>query len=133
MFFVKKSGNWEFFCKKWTFPQRRVHYFLFHILLIWGVRTHPRFHTGLYLHDCLSQTHSRNFVETVPQYCKSTALVYSNADVVNLFTVNVGRKFCDCVYTPTFTFVFTARRHASAVYTTACFTRVQVLWKRMKI
>ena len=35
-----------FFCKKWTFPQRRVHYvqyqyFLFYILLIWegGVRT----------------------------------------------------------------------------------------------
>jgi len=34
------------FVKKWTFPQCRVHYvqyqyFLFHILLIWGVRTHP--------------------------------------------------------------------------------------------
>ena len=33
------------FCKKWTFPQRRVHYvqyqyFLFYILLIWGcIRT----------------------------------------------------------------------------------------------
>jgi len=35
-----------FFVKKRTFPQRRVHYvqyqyFLFYILLIWGVRTHP--------------------------------------------------------------------------------------------
>ena len=35
-----------FFCKKWTFPQRRVdyvqyQYFLFYILLIWGMRTHP--------------------------------------------------------------------------------------------
>jgi len=34
------------FCKKWTFPQRRVHYvqyhyFLFFILLIWGLRAHP--------------------------------------------------------------------------------------------
>jgi len=32
----------KFFCKKWPFPQRRVHYvqyqyFLFCILLIWGV------------------------------------------------------------------------------------------------
>jgi len=44
--FVKKSGKWGVFSKKWTFPQRRVHfvqyqYFLFYILLIWGVRTHP--------------------------------------------------------------------------------------------
>ena len=35
-----------FLVKKWTFPQRRVHYvqyqyFLFYILLIWGVHTHP--------------------------------------------------------------------------------------------
>jgi len=43
-----KAGNeMGVFCKKWTFPQRRVHYvqyryFLFCILLIWvGVRTHP--------------------------------------------------------------------------------------------
>ena len=32
-----------FFVKKWTFPQRRVHYvqcqYFFYILLIWGVRT----------------------------------------------------------------------------------------------
>ena len=47
MFFSsKKCGKREMFCKKWTFPQRRVHYvqyqyFLFYILLIWGVRTHP--------------------------------------------------------------------------------------------
>ena len=39
--FVKRSGKWGVFCKKWTFPQRRVHYvqyqyFLFHVLLIWG-------------------------------------------------------------------------------------------------
>ena len=41
--------NWKmgvFLVKKWTFPQRRVHYvqyqyfFILH-LLIWGVRTHP--------------------------------------------------------------------------------------------
>jgi len=43
VFFVKKSGKWEVFCKKWTFSQRNVHYlqyqyFLFYILLIWGVR-----------------------------------------------------------------------------------------------
>ena len=39
-----KSGKWEgvfFVTKKWTFPQRRVHYvqyqhFLLYILLIWG-------------------------------------------------------------------------------------------------
>ena len=45
--FVKK---WKmcgcFFVKKWTFPRRRVHYvqyqyFLFYILLICGVLTHP--------------------------------------------------------------------------------------------
>jgi len=42
-----KSGKWGvLFVKNWTFPQRRVHYvqyqyFLFYILLIWGVRTHP--------------------------------------------------------------------------------------------
>ena len=34
------------FLKKWIFPQRSVHYvqyqyFLFYILLIWGVRTQP--------------------------------------------------------------------------------------------
>jgi len=43
-----KCGGGCFFVKKWTFPQRRVHYvqyqfFKFYILLIWGegVRTHP--------------------------------------------------------------------------------------------
>jgi len=45
--FVKK---WKigvcFFVKKWTFSQRRVHYvqyqyFLFYMLLIWGVHTRP--------------------------------------------------------------------------------------------
>jgi len=46
VFFVKKSGKLRVFCKKWTFPQRRVHYvqyhyFLFYILLIWGLRAHP--------------------------------------------------------------------------------------------
>jgi len=46
VFFVKKSGKWGcFIVKKWTFPQRRVHYvqyqYLFYILLIWGVRMHP--------------------------------------------------------------------------------------------
>ena len=39
-------GGGVLFGKKWTFPQRTVHYvqyqyFLFYILLIWGVRTHP--------------------------------------------------------------------------------------------
>jgi len=38
--FCKKSEKWGvFFCKKWTFPQRRVHYvqyqyFLFYILIV---------------------------------------------------------------------------------------------------
>jgi len=47
VFFVKKVENGgAFYVKKWTFPQRRVHYVqyqysLFYILLIWrGVRTH---------------------------------------------------------------------------------------------
>jgi len=47
VFFVKKLKiiGGVFFCKKWTFSQRRVHYvqyqyFLFYILLIWGcIRT----------------------------------------------------------------------------------------------
>jgi len=45
--FCKKVENgWVFFCKKWTFPQRRVHYvqyqyFLFFILLIWGGAYEP--------------------------------------------------------------------------------------------
>ena len=47
VFFVKKLKiiGGVFFCKKWTFSQRRVHYvqyqyFLFYVLLIWGcVRT----------------------------------------------------------------------------------------------
>jgi len=40
LLFCKKSGKWRgVFCKKWTFPQRRVHYvqyqyFLFYILLM---------------------------------------------------------------------------------------------------
>jgi len=44
---VVKSEKWGvFYVKKWTFSQRRVHYvqyqyFVFYILLIWGVRTHP--------------------------------------------------------------------------------------------
>ena len=44
--FLYRSGKWGvFFCKKWTFLQRRVHYvqyqyILFYILLIWGcIRT----------------------------------------------------------------------------------------------
>ena len=47
VFFCKKVENGRcFFVKKWTFRQRRVHYvqyqyFLFYILLIRGVRTHP--------------------------------------------------------------------------------------------
>jgi len=46
VFFCKKRWKMGVFCKKWTFPQRRVHYvqyqyFLFYILLIWGVRMHP--------------------------------------------------------------------------------------------
>jgi len=41
-----ESGKWGCFVKKWTFPQRMVHYvqyqyFLFYIFLTWGVRTHP--------------------------------------------------------------------------------------------
>ena len=46
--FVKKC-KMGFFCKKWTFPQRRVYYiqyqyYLFYILLIWGcVRTRPAY------------------------------------------------------------------------------------------
>ena len=46
--FNKKVENGGVFVKKWTFPQRTVHYvqyqyqyFLFHVLLIWGVGTHP--------------------------------------------------------------------------------------------
>ena len=41
----RKWNGGGFYCKKWTFPQRRVHYvqyqyFLFYILLVWGcVRT----------------------------------------------------------------------------------------------
>jgi len=44
-FLKVENGGGCFFCKKWTFPQRRVHYvhyqyFLFYILLIRGcVRT----------------------------------------------------------------------------------------------
>ena len=44
---VVKKWKMGVFCKKWIFPQRRVHYvqyqyFLFYILLIWGcVRTQP--------------------------------------------------------------------------------------------
>jgi len=40
VFFVKNVENGGCFVKKWTFLQRRVQY-LFCILLIWGVRTHP--------------------------------------------------------------------------------------------
>jgi len=43
--FCKKWKNGGCFVKKWTFSQRWVHYvkyqyFLFYILLVWGVRTH---------------------------------------------------------------------------------------------
>jgi len=46
LFCKKKVENGVFWVKKWTFPQRRVHYvqyqyLLFYILLIWGVRTYP--------------------------------------------------------------------------------------------
>jgi len=42
----RQEMKWGGFVKKWTFPQRRVHYvqyqyFLFYILLIWEVRAHP--------------------------------------------------------------------------------------------
>ena len=49
MFFRTKVENWGcFFVKKWTFPQRRVHYvqyqyFYLHFTYL-GVRTHPRTH-----------------------------------------------------------------------------------------
>jgi len=57
--FVKKVENGGcYFVKKGTFPQRRVHniqyrYFLFYILLIWGVGTHPThpLPTGLRQHN----------------------------------------------------------------------------------
>ena len=50
-FFVLKKWKWGVFVKKWTFPQRRVHYvqyqyFLFHILLTGGAYTggaHPAY------------------------------------------------------------------------------------------
>jgi len=55
-FCKKKSGKWGgcFFVKKWTFPQRRVHYvglqyqYFLHSTYL-GVRTHPshRLPTGL--------------------------------------------------------------------------------------
>ena len=59
--FAKKTveNGGVFFVKKWTFPQRRVHYaqyqyFLFYILLIWGgVRTHLRTHTDTLVQSCL--------------------------------------------------------------------------------
>jgi len=46
VFFVKKRKMGMFFVKKWTSPQSSVHYvqyqyFLFYVLLIWGVRTAP--------------------------------------------------------------------------------------------
>ena len=49
MFFYKISGKWGcFFVKKWSFPQRRVHYVQYRYFFIlhftyWGVRTptHP--------------------------------------------------------------------------------------------
>jgi len=50
VFFGKKSGKWGCLVKKWTFPQRWLHYvysspyqyFLFYILFIGGgVRRHP--------------------------------------------------------------------------------------------
>jgi len=47
-FFVKKSRKWGVFCKKWTFPQHRVHYvqyqyfFILHFNYWGGVLTHPR-------------------------------------------------------------------------------------------
>ena len=47
VFFVKKSGKGVcFFVKKWSFPQRRVHYvqyqyFLFLHFTYLGVRPHP--------------------------------------------------------------------------------------------
>ena len=42
-----ESGKWGVFCKKWTFPQRMVHYvqyqyFLFYIFLIWGGCVHTQ-------------------------------------------------------------------------------------------
>ena len=47
MFFCKKSGKWGVFCvKKWTFPQRRVHYvqyqyFFYFTFYLFGVCMHP--------------------------------------------------------------------------------------------
>ena len=47
VFFCKKSGKWGCFVKKWTFPQRRVHYvqyqyfLFFYFTYLGGVRTHP--------------------------------------------------------------------------------------------
>jgi len=40
--FCKKVENgWVFFCKKWTFPQRRVHYVQYQYFLFFILLTHP--------------------------------------------------------------------------------------------
>ena len=63
-----------FFCKKWTFPQRRVHYvqyqyfLFFSILRIWEVRTHPS-------HPCLPTGPSREGVVN-PPYRDTTERIY---------------------------------------------------------
>jgi len=58
--FFKVENGGCFFKKKLTISQCRVHYvqyqyFLFYILLIWGVRTHPMhpLPTGLIVQDNL--------------------------------------------------------------------------------
>ena len=54
-------GGGCFFVKTWTFPQRRMHYvqyeyFLFYILLIWGLRTHPTHPPPAYGPESVIQT-----------------------------------------------------------------------------
>jgi len=89
VFFVKKGGKWgvfckkmenRFFCKKWTFPQRRVHYvqyqyFLFYTLLIWG--------GGAYAPPCLracSVSHWTLYSGTEPQPPATVSLYSTHPD-----------------------------------------------------
>ena len=66
---VVKSGKWGvFFCKNWTFPQRRVHYvqyqyfFILHFTSL-GVRTHPT-HPPLALYGPASKHFARDYVRS---------------------------------------------------------------------
>jgi len=74
--FCKKVENgWVFFCKKWTFSQRRVHYVQYQYFLFFMLLTHPFPPTDLC--QTYRQTETDTAVQLIATY-RARWFIYTN-------------------------------------------------------